>query len=263
MKPGSLEKIRSLLMCGALLAALSCAPQGELQRTLHNPNKKYAEKRGESLEPAAPALRSEAPSEHTAVKGLPESCGRVSSNQLCIECQNEGWLLQRCYDYKGATDLQQDCVHTSDRVKCLAKSPPFALSLAWRAPEEKFLRENYLVWQEAVHTIWDPKLSQAEKHESETLLQSLDLTTRILTTTRGPTDQDAKSFAELMPGRGLDSAKQSKELLASLQKARQDGRLSLRFVLDRVGAYYEQTHGPSKLWAELRTMSLQGLDETN
>lgn len=240
------------------LHAIGCAPKGELKRTIHPPHKKYLDR----LAPATAisvntALREDL---QQLTKGLPESCNLDSASLLSLHCRSEKWLVERSYPFKGQIDPKTDCQHNNEIIKCLTKNPPFALYLDWHSSHEKFLRENFLTWKESVHQIWDDKLSPDERKESEGILASLDWLTQKLSTEAAPTAADADQLVKTL-GLELGQMKKSQDFLSGMQSARLSGKLNLKMLLDRMDAFYEQTHGPSPLWEDLRSMSLEGLDE--
>lgn len=243
-------------LCFAFLSALACAPEGDLQRTLHPANKRYLDRQAPASPPTGAALP---PDTIIQTKGLPEACSFSSPKPLCMHCQSEEWVVERCYDFKGPIDPQIDCQYTADHVKCLTRFPPFALYLDWRISHEKFLRENYLLWQDTVHQIWDDKLSAEDREESERILKSLDWLTTILSTKAGIESSDGETWVKLL---GLEpgTSPRAQDLIVSLQQSRLAGKLTLALMLEKVGDFYMRTHGTSNLWEDLRTMSLEGLE---
>lgn len=248
---------RSVLF-SALSLSSACAPQGELKRTIHPPHKKYLDRLAPATATSVNTALREDPQQLT--KGLPESCRIDSAASLNLRCQSENWLVERSYSFKGNLDPKIDCQHNNEIIKCLTKDPPFALYLDWHSSHEKFLRENFLTWKESVHQIWDDKLSTDERKESESILASLDWLTQKLSHESAPNAGDADQLTKTL---GLDPGqnKKSQDFLSGMQWARLSGKLNLKMLLDRMDGFYEQTHGPSPLWEDLRTMSLEGLDE--
>lgn len=248
----------------AVLSAFACAPEGDLQRTIHPVSKRFTDHQTASSA-SIPAAASETAAGALAAatsqsKGLPEACSNDSKPQLCLHCMSEHWAVERCYDYKGKFEPENDCLYTNDHLKCLSKAPPFALYIDWRTSHEKFLRENYLVWQETVHQIWDDKLPSDDKDESDRLLRSLDWLTLTLSTKSDLEAADGDNWVKLL---GLEASanKSGQDLIQSLQRTRLAGKLTLAVLLEKVGEFYVQTHGASNLWEDLRTMSLEGLDD--
>lgn len=255
---------RILTRCSLVIVfsgAFACGPEGDLKRTIHPVSKKFTDRQTPSSAPAeADAGLKASAVEVTQLKGLPSTCSSDSDKKLCIHCMSEHWAIERCYDFKGKLQAESDCFHTNDHVKCLTKAPPFALYLDHRSSHEKFLRENYLVWQETVHQIWDDKLLPEAKTESDRLLSSLDWLTLILSTKSEIGNDDFETWAKLQ---GLEGKSQAlgQNLLVSLQEQRLAGKLTLASFLDSIGIFYIQAHGASDLWEDLRTMSLEGLED--
>jgi hypothetical protein len=242
----------------ALSTAIGCSPQGELKRTLHPPHKKYLDR----LAPVTASSLNAALNDdlQQLTKGLPHSCKIDKGTALTLECQSEKWLVQRSYTFSGSIDPKTECQHSNEIIKCLKKDPPFALYLDWHSSHEKFLRENFLTWKESVHQIWDEKISDDARKESESILASLDWLTIKLSSESLKDSHDAEKLINIL---GLDAgqAKKSQDFLSDMQSSRLSGKLTLKLLLDRMDEFYEETHGPSPLWEDLHTMSLEGLDE--
>jgi hypothetical protein len=240
------------------IMSFACAPKGELKRSIHPPHKRYLDR----LTPATAAsvnsaLRDDSPQ---LAKGLPDSCKIEKADSLRLRCESENWLVERSYSFKGDIDPSVDCQHNNEIIKCLKKIPPFALYLDWHSSHEKFLRENFLTWKETVHQIWDEKLTSEERIESSSIMASLDWLTVKLSSQTSLEESDSDQFIKIL-NLGAGQAKKGQEFLSSMQSARLSGKLSLKLLLDRMDEFYDQTHGPSPLWEELRTMSLDGLDD--
>ncbi|MBC7532942.1 MAG: hypothetical protein H7318_15315 [Oligoflexus sp.] len=245
----------------AFLSAIACAPEGNFQRTIHPVSKRFTERQAPSPASAAPDNAPPALTAETVQsKGLPAACSTDSNKQLCIHCMSEHWAVERCYEFEGKFAAENDCFYTNDHVKCLTKSPPFALYLDWRTSHEKFLRENFLVWQNTVHQIWDNKLQADDKEESDRLLKSLDWLTLTLSTKADIEAADGDTWVKLLELKPAAS-KEGQDLLLSLQQSRLDGKLTLAFLLEKVGDSYIRTHGASNLWEDLSTISLEGLED--
>ncbi len=249
-------KLKFIWILSCVFLSLACAPQGELSRTLHTPHKRYLHRINAAAVAPEPT---DGQANHTS--GLPSACQAETGKQLCIQCQSDSLVSYRCYNFTSHWNANGDCHHTSEYLKCLIKDPPFALNFAWHSSDEKFLRENFLVWQETVHRIWDDKLQGADKAESEYILKALDWLTIAMTQRLKTTEMDGEKFIEVLGLNGAEHAKRGQALVVSLQKARLEGQLTLTLLLDKMGAFYIRSHGASNLWEELRTMSLEGLEE--
>lgn len=112
-----------------------------------------------------------------------------------------------------------------------------------------------------MHQIWDDKIQAEDRQESEPILKSLDWLTTALSQGMEPTSIDGEQFVKVLGLQGDDNRKLGQELVHSLQQARLDGKLTLTLVLDKMGSFYIRAHGASNLWEELRTMSLEGLED--
>ncbi|MBC7661435.1 MAG: hypothetical protein H7249_17200 [Chitinophagaceae bacterium] len=242
-----------------VLIGLSCAPEGDLGRSLHPPHKRYMDRSSpQSLVAVAQAPKI---TPILNAKGLPEACKTEVGNELCVRCQADTVAVNRCYHAPRSFDSKSDCQYNAEHVKCLTKNPPFALYLEWRSSNEKFLRENFLLWRDTVHQIWDNRLTNEDREESDRILQSLDGLTRAFSTQMNPGPKESEAFVKALNLTREEDKTKAQELVADLQKQRMSGRISLSLLLEKMNGYYVQAHGASSLWTELRTISLEGLEE--
>ncbi len=250
-----MQKIRLIFLMSLLMA--SCAPKGELTRTIHPPHQKFLDRTA--------TVRPEKDTEVKAVDGqltpgLPESCQLLSDNPFCLSCEIEGIHLSRCYSYKGRFQADEQCRFSRDYFKCLMKDPPFALYIDYRNSEEKLFHENVSSWLTTVHDIWDSKLNEEEKVESERLLSALDLTSQAIISKNRFDKVDEEKLAELMKPKDPKGLSFIREYLAKVEAERLKSELRLSKVLIHLDELEAKLHGKSELFTKFGTLSLDGLE---
>lgn len=244
------------MFCGY---GLGCGPQGEIVQNIQPPHQAYLDRQNPVK------LTEDSASQKLGEPGLPESCvtSKPTKAKLCLTCRSGDWLVARCYSYNLELDTEQACYHTTDSLKCLVEKPAFALSLAWRVSQEKFLRENFLIWKRTLHSIWDEKLNSQERSELDPVLNFLDKSSQWLSKapSDAPHEDELRRTVNFLPGNAETNAKNAKDMLDGLQTLRLSGKLKLANLLDETSAFLEKSQSNPRALAILRSLNTQGLDE--
>ncbi len=239
------------------LLLVACSPAAEPKRILHPPHKIMLDR----LPPAPSESLAEGPMAPMLRMGLPKSCkADTSQDRFCIQCTFEPIVVVRCYNHLEDFNPQTDCRHTTEHVKCLNKALPSAFLFAWHPSREKLLRSNFLMWRETIAKIWDDTRLADDKPEIERIVKGLDWLSLLLSSKATISARDGRQWVEIV-GLGVNLGPAAQDFIVAMQKSRLEGKLTLSLLLEGFTAFYLQTHGPSPLWEELRTMSLEGLDE--
>ncbi len=249
--------MRNLLFFFTLGFMLSCAPSGELSRTIHPPHKKYIDRTASQKNQIKTDLAS---NETLLIEGLPASCRMIPGETFCLSCEEEGIHISRCYDYKGPFTPEKDCRYNRESLKCLMKDPPFALHLEYKNSEERFFKENVSTWTQTVHEIWGPKLEAKEKEDSERILAILDLTTKALISKEALDQKDEEAIAKIANTNDPKAIKMIRDYLAKIENDRRGSELRLSKVLVHLEELDTKIHGKSTVFTKFSTLSLDGLE---
>lgn len=253
------SRARYALLFAFYAMSAGCGPQGEIVQNIHPPHQVYLERK-------TSAKLSENPTTQTSMDhGLPEGCvtSKPVNSKFCVTCRSDDWLIARCYPYNGDVDPSSRCQYNSESVKCLVINPPFALSMPRRASQEKFLRENFLVWQRTLHSIWDDKLSGPDKGDLENIVKLMDKGTLWLSQDRpdAPSDDELKQVLSFLPGKIESHVQNAKAIFRDLQTERLEGKLKIGSLLEKISAFMEKAQADPEALAVLKSLNTQGLDE--
>jgi hypothetical protein len=243
----ALPGISAILLSFALTQS-GCGPKGEVARVIHPPLNLGGR---ETQDPAA----KNPTSFQRTHPGLPPRClleVRVKDT-FCITCDDGGTDIERCYAFRGVFNEVKNCVHSTEYIKCLNVTPPFALNIALKGSLEKGLVENTRIWQEGLRAIakadLSPDLQAALEH-------GLEVTGKLVTAlvrTGKPEQWMEQALPPLTPA--------LKAAIATLQQQKEAGHLKLLQILQVSRQILEANGTPAILLPYWEALSVEGLEE--
>lgn len=257
-------KILSLIALIGLIG--SCSPQGEWVPVLHPPHSSYFSQATQAR-PAAARTAASSQTSGRAQAGLPPRCQSLTQSeatppQLCIDCREEPWLLQRCFPYEGDFVPSEHCVHTPEHIKCLMAEPIFVLMLPLKKSQERALFENYEVWERAVRDIWQDRLGEVERQELDSLLRLSRRWAEWLTQANPlQVEKSELRVLSIQHAKGSELEALLRPSLERLQALRLSGKLNLSAFLQEIKALLDSLGSPPRLLEYLDALSLEGLEE--
>ncbi|MCX6128450.1 MAG: hypothetical protein NTX25_05215, partial [Proteobacteria bacterium] len=165
-----------ILFVFGIILALSCQPQGQLERHIHAPHLSF-------LADPKPGFQKHLNAENRAhtqdQAGIPSSCqieNRDKTN-LCITCMPDDFIVERCYRFQGQLDILSSCAYSQEHLKCLQRDPPLAINLNFKRSLEKELIEHINTWQESLSSI---ALNQFDEPQKIEFTKATHWTTQLL-----------------------------------------------------------------------------------
>ncbi len=236
----------------------ACFPKGEMTRQIHPPHKAFQAGTKQLHADGSSNLKRGTP-------GLPPNCSssRPGNRSLCLTCSHDEFSIQRCVDFGGIFDPKAVCMHNKDHIKCLMAEGPTGIVVSLRRPCEKLLRENYVLWEETVWSIWEAKLEQNDYDQLSALLKFLNETSLWISQRSLDSIEDYELIAvlPLSPESSHQHLKQARISLKKLEKSRLQGRLNLENFLNEWKRFLEDAGLDRDLLRILDSMSLEGLEE--
>ncbi|WP_218110335.1 hypothetical protein [Oligoflexus tunisiensis] len=225
-----------------------CGPQGEVARVIHPPlNLGGREARDPSAKTIASFQRTR--------PGLPPRCRlevRVKDT-FCISCDEGGTDIERCYAFRGVFDEVGNCVHSTEHIKCLNVTPPFALNIALKGSLEKSLVENTRMWQESLRAIAKPELNPELQAALEQGMEQTGQLVAVLVKAGKPPQWMDEALPQLTPP--------LKKAVAALQQQKEAGQLKLLQVLQVSRQILEVSGTPATVLPYWEALSVEGLEE--
>jgi len=195
--------------------------------------------------------------------GLPKQCILEvrQPDHFCILCDESVADIERCYPFQGTLDPVKNCVYSTENIKCLNANPPFALNLALRGSLEKTLVENTRFWQEGLSSIAKVHLdANGQKQMDQALSWTVHLVQVLVKTRKDQAWIEQEWGTFLKPAKDAESLK---NLIALLQKDKEEGHLTLLELVKTSHSILEATGTSSAVLNYWQVLSLEGLEDPN
>jgi hypothetical protein len=251
---------KSLPIVLLLFLMNGCGPQGQNLRFIH-PAQQIETQPTESQDFS---LGSKPISKFQRTRpGLPKQCLMEfrKPEYFCLICDESGADIERCYSFQGTLDPVKNCVYSAENIKCVYANPPFALKLDLRGSLEKTLVENTGFWQEGLLSLAKVHLDAIDQKQMDQALAWTVHLAEVLVKTR-----KNQAWIEQEWGTFLKPAKDPealKELIAVLQKDKEEGSLTLLKLIKTSRSILEATGTSSKVLNYWEALSLEGLEDPN